>query len=106
MEIKGFNQHQNKKKDDKESPAPEKKRRKPAKKELPERILEQFFLKSFPTRQDGTVQVNRSTLEIMDELSEMMDVPKFKVIEFMVNNGYQLTTEEDGSVKWAIWRFI
>lgn len=100
MEVKGFNQAEKKK--DEEKP----KKVKVTKKSLSERVLETFFLRSLPKHEEGYVQMNRTTQELQDELEPMMTFTKFELNQYLDKHGYKLVTDDDGTVKWAIWRLI
>lgn len=47
---------------------------------------------------------DKSTIEIVDDLKDMVEVEPAVVLRYMQLNGYDLTTDVDGKVKWNIWR--
>lgn len=47
---------------------------------------------------------DKSTVEIIDDLSDMAPIDDYIVSAYMSLCGYGLTTMPDGNVKWAIWR--
>ena len=47
---------------------------------------------------------NKSTQEIVDELSAMIPLEPGVVASYMIKHSYGFTTLADGNVKWAIWR--
>lgn len=52
------------------------------------------------------VEDHKSTDEIIDDLASMMLVEQGVVVSWMRNHDYHITTIGDGTVKWAIWRFV
>lgn len=68
------------------------------------KVLDAYFTLRQPMPQDGSVQQNRTTEEIQDDMAAMMDVSKEEIIEYMTEHDYNPTTDTDGTVKWAIWR--
>ena len=48
----------------------------------------------------------KTTDDIVDELLPMMPVTQKVVAGYMRAHGYGYTTMGDGSVKWAVWRFV
>lgn len=48
----------------------------------------------------------KTTEEIMDDLQPMMAMSKDVVAGYMRAHDYGFTTVADGSVRWAIWRYI
>lgn len=68
------------------------------------KVLDAYFALRQPMPQDGSVQQNRTTEEIQDDMAAMMDVSKEEIIEYMTEHDYNPTTDTDGTVKWAIWR--
>ena len=67
-------------------------------------VLDAYFLTRRNLPEEGAVQQNRSTEEILDDVADMMTMTKKDVIDYMIEHDYHPTTEQDGSVKWAIWR--
>jgi len=67
-------------------------------------VLDAYFALRQPMPQDGSVQQNRTTEGIQDDMAAMMDVSKEEIIEYMTEHDYNPTTDTDGTVKWAIWR--
>lgn len=68
------------------------------------KVLDAYFALRHPMPQDGSIQQNRTTEEVQDDIASMMDISKDEIIEYMNEHGYELTTDTDGTVKWAIWR--
>lgn len=48
----------------------------------------------------------KTTDEIIDDLLPMMYMHKELVAAYMSAHGFGVTTMPDGSVKWAIWRYM
>lgn len=48
----------------------------------------------------------KTTEEIMDDLMPMMPISKSVVTGYMLAHEYGFTTVGDGSVRWAIWRYM
>lgn len=77
--------------------------------EIANMVLEAYFQSrdSFPgTSLMGEVLVDdsKTTDEIVEEVSTMMDIDKEIVAIWMRYHGFHIKTMEDGTVKWAIWR--
>ncbi len=74
---------------------------------LTEKVLDAYFqLRSNVPEFGGKqlVEDNKSTQDIIDELVPMMTVSEEDVLEYLHTHEYQITSLEDGSVKWQIWR--
>ena len=74
-------------------------------------VLDGYF--TFRTNMPGddpsfgkAVEEPKTTVEIMDDLAPMMFVEKTIVAGYMRTHGYSVTTMADGSVRWAIWRYV
>ena len=72
--------------------------------QLKKDILDAYFLQRTNLPDGDCVQQNRTTQQIADELSEMGVVTQDDIVEYMVAHDFAPTTEEDGTVAWAIWR--
>lgn len=67
------------------------------------------FRSNLPDEDPGfgkAVEDPKSTDEIIDELTPMMYVSRPVVAAWMRAHDYHFTTIADGTVKWAIWRFV
>ncbi len=73
---------------------------------MSEKVLDAFFQFRRPLPENGAIQQNLTTQRIQDELEPMMLISLDRIIEYMSDHDYSLTTEADGSVCWAIWRII
>lgn len=71
-----------------------------------QQLLDSYFLFRRPLPKDGFIQENKTTLQIMDELLPMMAVSTETVVGYMTDHDYSTTTEQDGTVSWAIWRQV
>ena len=74
-------------------------------------ILDAYF--TFRTNMPGddpgfgkAIEEPKTTEEIMDDLQPMMSLDMEIVASYMRNHEYGFTTVGDGSVRWAIWRFM
>lgn len=74
-------------------------------------LLDAYF--TFRTNMPGedpgfgkAVEEPKTTDEIMDDLMPMMYMKKDVVAGYMRTHDYGFTTVADGSVRWAIWRFV
>ena len=74
-------------------------------------VLDAYF--TFRTNMPGedpgfgkAVEEPKTTDEIMDDLMPMMYMKKDVVAGYMRTHDYGFTTVADGSVRWAIWRFV
>lgn len=72
-------------------------------------LLEQYFMfkSNVPGKHEGVPMIAdpKTTADIQDDLSDMMQVSASIIFTFMRKSGYGFTTLKDGSVKWAIWRW-
>ena len=64
------------------------------KREFAKQLLDSYFMFRRNLPEAGFIQENKTTLQIMDELTPMM------------MHDYSTTTEQDGTVVWAIWRQV
>lgn len=69
-------------------------------------IIDAFFSFRSNRPQEGYAQENRNTNELWDDLHDMYNFTNEEIANYMMENDYVPTTEQDGSVKWAIWRMI
>lgn len=67
------------------------------------------FRRNLPDDEPGfgkAVEEPKTTQDIIDELSTMMRLTEKVVVAYMRIHAYGMTTVADGTVKWAIWRFM
>lgn len=74
-------------------------------------VLDAYFTfrRNLPDEDPGfgkAVAEPKSTDEIVDDLAPMMPVDKSLVVAYMRSHDYGMTTLADGTVKWAVWRFM
>ena len=74
------------------------------KREFAKQLLDSYFMFRENLPKEGYIQENKTTLQIMDELTPMMMLPTESVVGYMLEHEYSTTTEDDGTVVWAIWR--
>lgn len=74
------------------------------KREFAKQLLDSYFMFRQNLPGEGYIQENKTTLQIMDELTPMMMLPTNDVVGYMLEHDYSTTTEQDGTVVWAIWR--
>lgn len=67
-------------------------------------LLDSYFLFRSNQPRDGYVGDNKTTVDIHDDLSYMSYVNNDDINLYMMEHGYTMTTDEDGSVVWAVWR--
>ena len=74
-------------------------------------LLDAYF--TFRTNMPGedpgfgkAVEEPKTTAEIIDDLTPMMFMDKTIVAGYMRTHDYGFTTLADGTVRWAIWRFV
>ena len=69
-------------------------------------LLDSYFMFRRNLPEAGFIQENKTTLQIMDELTPMMMLSTDDVVQYMMEHDYYTTTEQDGTVVWAIWRQV
>ena len=50
------------------------------------------------------IEENKSTEDIQEDLSAMVNINKATINLYMTSHDYGVKTMPDGTVKWAIWR--
>lgn len=76
------------------------------KEQFAQQLLDSYFMFRENLPKEGYIQENKTTLQIMDELTPMMLLPTEDVVGYMLEHDYSTTTEQDGTVVWAIWRQV
>lgn len=71
-----------------------------------QQLLDSYFLFRRPLPEEGYIQENKTTIQITDDLSTMMAISAEAVVGYMLDHDYSPTTEQDGTVSWAIWRQV
>lgn len=74
-------------------------------------VLDAYFTfrRPLPGEEPGLgspIEEPKTTDDIIDELLPMVALSKKVVVDYMRSHDYGMTTVGDGSVKWAIWRFV
>lgn len=74
-------------------------------------VLDAYFTfrRNLPEDDPGfgkAIEEPKTTQDIIDELSTMMRLTEKVVVAYMHIHAYGMTTVADGTVKWAIWRFM
>ena len=74
-------------------------------------LLDAYFMfrRNLPSAEQGlgkAMEEHKTTDEIIDDLQPMMPLSQKVVVGYMRSHDYSMTTVADGSVKWAIWRFM
>ena len=52
------------------------------------------------------VSIQAQILNLLDDLQEMYGYTVDEIADYLIEHEYAPTTEQDGSVKWAIWRML
>jgi len=68
------------------------------------KLLDSYFQFRTPLPEEGSIQENKTTLQIQDDLDPMMTVGEMEIALYMDEHGYGFITGEDGTVAWAVWR--
>lgn len=75
---------------------------------LEEKVLEAYFFNRCPRDPNPGLSVyvrdDKTTQQIIDDLAETLTVDDKTVVRYMLQNNYVLTTQEDGSPIWVIYR--
>lgn len=74
--------------------------------DLAQEVLDAYFQFRRNLPEDGAIQDYKTSEDIQDDLLPMLDLSKERIVEYLTDNSYNMVTDADGSVKWAIWRII
>ncbi len=69
-------------------------------------LLDSYFTFRDNLPREGYIQENKTSQQIQDELEPMYSVTTGEIVGYMLDNDYHPTTEQDGTVVWAIWRQV
>ena len=74
-------------------------------------LLDSYFTfrRNLPEEDKGfgrAVEEPKTTEDIIDDLTPMMNMSKDVVVGWLRAHDYHITTAADGSPRWAIWRYI
>lgn len=66
-------------------------------------LLDAFFSNRLPLEAPGFCGMAYTTEEIIDMLDPMMSVGKKDLMDYMVNHGYQMKRQPDGTPRWVVY---
>ena len=69
-----------------------------------EQLLDSYFSTRANLPKAGYIQENKTTQQIQDDLEPMYTVSTGSIVCYMLQHEFTTTTEQDGTVTWAIWR--
>ena len=69
-----------------------------------QQLLDSYFMFRDCLPKNGFIQENKTSQQIQDELEPMYSVTTGEIVGYMLEHDYSTTTEQDGTVVWAIWR--
>lgn len=67
-------------------------------------LLDNYFATRGNLPGAGYIEDYKTTQDIQDELEPMYHVTRGEIIGYLVEHGYGMMTDPDGTVRWAIWR--
>ena len=69
-------------------------------------VLDSYFSIRQPNGMEGIsmMQEHKTTLDIQDDLRTTLEIADDVIVDYMLQNGYLLKPDEDGSVVWNIYR--
>ena len=70
-------------------------------------VLDAYFSTRQPSGGNMTgvmVEERKTTLQIQDDLLPTLKIEDVVIVDYMLQNGYLLKPDEDGSVVWNIYR--
>ena len=71
-----------------------------------QQLLDSYFAFRDCLPKNGYIQENKTTQQIQDELEPMYSVTTGEIVGYMLDHSYSSTSEQDGTVCWAIWRQV
>ena len=71
-----------------------------------QQLLDSYFTFRTNLPEEGYIQENKTSQQIQDELEPMYTVATGEIVGYMLEHDYGITTEQDGTVTWAIWRQV
>jgi len=70
-------------------------------------VLDAYTLnRNYEKTDESWAVENKSTDEIIDDLSPMMPLTHRDVNDYMIAHGYMMMPMSDGTVKWRMYRYI
>lgn len=82
------------------------KENKDPRKEFEQQLLDKYFELRTPHPVTGSIQENKTTLQIQDDLMAMAHVDVYDIATWMLQHHYVPTSEADGTVSWEIYRVM
>lgn len=76
------------------------------KKKFVQQLLDSYFMFRRNLPEQGYIQENKTSQQIQDELEPMYSVTTGSIVGYMLAHEFNTTTEQDGTVVWAIWRMV
>lgn len=67
-------------------------------------VLDAYFQCRSNRQELNMVQDNKTTQQIIDETADTLELDDKTVVTYMVEHGYLLTEDDDGSPIWMIYR--
>lgn len=67
-------------------------------------VLDAYFQCRSNRQVLNMVQDNKTTQQIIDETADTLELDDMTVVAYMVEHGYLLTEDDDGSPIWMIYR--
>ena len=67
-------------------------------------VLDAYFSCRSNRQELNMVQDNKTTQQIIDETADTLELDDKTVVTYMVEHGYLLTEDDDGSPIWMIYR--
>lgn len=69
-------------------------------------VLDSYFSTRQPVFQDmiHTVEEKKTTLQVQDDLLPTLRITDEVIVDYMLQSGYLLVQDDDGSPIWQMWR--
>ena len=69
-------------------------------------VLDSYFSTRQPVFQDmtHTVEEKKTTQQIQDDLLPTLQISDEVIVDYMLQSGYLLVQDDDGSPIWQMWR--
>lgn len=69
-------------------------------------VLDSYFSTRQPVFQDmtNTVEEKKTTLQVQDDLLPTLKITDEVIVDYMLQSGYLLVQDDDGSPIWQMWR--
>lgn len=76
------------------------------KNQLAEQLLEKYFEFRSPQPMSGGIREDKNTLQIQDDLENMLHVDVYDIATWMLKHQYVPTSQPDGTLAWEIYRVV